>query len=383
MSKSKVSKKLKIGILIPHIFAQDKLSEEVIFAPLPLAINLANTLSQDHDVYLFSPGKITTKAKNITCDLSLIEKEVERESLNLQEFVIENPLAFTSLSRQVHAEITAKAFQYAKDGEIDILHIFMCEDEIPLYFSNLVNVPIVYTHHDPFNFYRRYRARFPNLKNLNYVSISDTQRLTAPKGLNFIKTVYNGIEIDKFPFNNNPRDYFAFMGRIVRVKGCHNAIQACIENKSNLKIVGKHYANSDDTDNSYWEKYISPQLDNEFIDYKGFIKKDSELRQFISNAKALLFPIEWDEPFGMVIIEALATGTPVIAYPNGAVTEIIEDGKNGFLVNNVNEMKKAMKNINKIDRRYCRESIENRFTVKKMAEGYLDAYKKLFKKSTL
>ncbi len=372
---------MKIGIHIPHIFAQEKLRDKIIFAPLRLALDLVNELSTKYEIYLFTPGKIeTTKANNIHLDLSLLDKELKKENCTLSEFIIKKPLAFISISKQYQAELTRKAFE-TTEKKLDLLHIFICEDEIPLYFSNLLSKPTVFTHHDPFNFYRKYRVRFPKLKNLNYVSISNSQRETAPKNLNFIGTVYNGLNLNEYPFNSTPKDYFAFLGRIVRVKGCHIAIQACKKSNKKLKIAGKYYAGNDKS-NSYWDKYIKPELKSDLISYEGFLRPPNETSEFLQNAKALLFPIEWNEPFGMVMIEALACGTPVIAFNNGAVSEIIEHGTNGFIVNSEKEMITAMKNIDQIERKACRDSIKERFTVKQMAKGYEKVYRKVLDKKS-
>jgi glycosyltransferase involved in cell wall biosynthesis len=370
---------MNVGILIPHIFAQEKLLNKVIFTPIFLARALVNTLKtfeEIENVYLFTPGKIETSATNVTTDLSYLEKELEIQGCTLDQLINESPMAFVSLSRQINAQITAEAFQYAKDKKIDVLHVFMCEDEIPLYFANLLDIPLLFTHHDPYNFYRKYRARFPILKNLNYVSISLAQRNTSAAKLNFIANVYNGINLQDFPFNNTPKDYFCFIGRIVQNKGCHIAIEACKNTGNKLKIAGKHYNDNTDDGENYWAKYIKPYINKDGIEYLEYLKTPTETAPFFANAKALLFPVTWDEPFGVVMVEALASGTPVIAFNNGAVPEIIENGKNGFIVKDEKEMEEAMRKIDTIDRAYCRKSAE-KFSTENMAKGYLEVYKKL------
>ena len=367
----KKMRKSRIGILITHIFAQEYLKDKIIFAPIHLAVQLADGLvTHDNDVYFFTPGQINTKAKNITTDLSLLNSELKNEGCSLPEFAVNNPLAFVSVARQIQAEITKKAFEYANNGKIDALIVYMCEDEIPLYFASFVKVPVFFVHHDPFNFYRKYRVRFPRLSNLNYISLSYAQRKTAPKGLNFVANIYNGIDIAKYRYNPCGGEYFAFLGRIIQNKGVHTAINVCRETNIKLKIAGKHYSNNDDKEGSYWEKYVKPYIDGVNIEYIGFLKPPAQTSEFLSKAKALLFPVTWDEPFGMVMIESLASGTPVIAFNNGAVPEIIEDGKNGYIVKNEKEMKKAMQKIDKIDRKYCRQSVLEKFTIERMVLEY-------------
>lgn len=372
---------MRIGILVPHLFAQDSILDRVIFAPIHLAIDLADSLSKDHEVFLFTPGKVKTKATNINTDLTYLNQELETQGCNLEELIVQTPLAFVSLARQVNTQLTAEAFDFANSGKLDLLHVFMCEDESPLYYAGLLKIPMLFTHHDPYNFYRKYRARFPLLKKLNYISISLAQRKTAPHGLNFSANVYNGVNLRDYDYKETPDDYFAFLGRIVQVKGCHDAIQACKEAGAKLRIAGKYYKDATEAGEDYWSKYIQPQIDNSQVFYEGFLKPPVETSKLLGKAKALLFPSQWDEPFGMVAIEALACGTPVIAYRCGAIEEIIENGKNGFIVENVDEMKTAMLKVDCISRKYCRASVEKKFTVEKMAEDYLKAYTKVCSKN--
>ncbi|HOU75569.1 MAG TPA: glycosyltransferase [Candidatus Dojkabacteria bacterium] len=369
---------MKVGILIPHLFAQDALKDKVIFAPLTLAEKLTNSLvDRGHEVTVFTPGRLTTKAQNVNVDLSLIEEEIRLAECTLPQFIVQNPVAFITMSRQVHTELTVKALQFLKEGKIDLLHVYMCEDENPLYFSQLIDKPVIFTHHDPFNYYRKYRVRFPQLKSLNYVSISYAQRKTAPEGLNFCENIYNGVDEQEYAFSEKTDDYFASLGRIVQNKGVHIAIDCCEKLGYKLKIAGKHYSNSDDKDGGYWEKYIEPHIDNKLIKYEGFLKPPYETNKFLKKTKALLFPIEWDEPFGLVMVESLMSGTPVIAFDNGSVREIIEHEKNGFIVKTKEEMIKAMQKINSIDRKYCRQSVIPRFTIKTMVEKYEKLYKQM------
>jgi len=368
---------MKIALVVPHIFAQQKILERTIFAPIHLALDLADELSKKHEVFLFTPGKVKTKAKNINVDLSHLNAEIKLTKQTLSTFITENPLSFISIARQIHTELTVKAFEYANSNKVDIVHVYMCEDETPLYFANFVKKPILFTHHDPYNFYRKYRTRFPILKNLNYISISLAQRQTAPEGMNFIANIRNGVKMADYKFVQTPDDYFASLGRIVRVKGVHNAIDACKKANVPLRIAGKYYVDSQIPEESYWDKFVKPHIDNKKVFYDKFLQPPKETSRFLGHAKALLFPVEWDEPFGMVMIEALACGTPVIAYPNGAVPEIIKNGENGFLVNSVDEMTEAIKKIDSIDRAYCRKSVESRFSIEMMVNEYEKVYEKL------
>lgn len=373
---------MRIGILVPHIFAQDEVINDVVFAPADLVVKLVDGLvNSDHEVTLFTPGKFTSKAQNnITVDLSLFNNELKKEDCSASELISKSPLSFVSLSRQIQAELTAKAFKYCDENEFDVLHVYICENELPLYFADLMATPMLFTHHDPYNFYRKYRARFPKLRNLNYVSISKAQQKTAPNGMNFVANVYNGIDMKDFEFYAEPQNaddsYFVNIGRIIRVKGIHTAISACQEIGETFRFAGKYYTQDQDEDN-YWSKYIQPHVDDKKIFYEGFINDRDKKSEFLGKAKAFLFPIEWDEPFGMVLIEAMACGTPVIAFDRGPVREIVEDGVTGFIVKDKQGMMNAMRKIHLIDRETCRKHVKENFSIQNMVNEYVKIYSEI------
>ncbi|HEQ65342.1 MAG TPA: glycosyltransferase family 4 protein [bacterium] len=371
---------MRIGFLIPHLFAQNKILDETIFAPVTLARNLIEELSNlGAHVTLYTPFPLDSSAtENINIKTDSLEKELNLNKCTLEELIVENPLAFVSIARQINTEITAKAFTDANENRIDILHVYLTEDETPLYFADLIQKPLLFTNHDPYNFYRKYRVRFPHLKNLKYISISKFQQSTAPKNLNFVANIYNGVKIDDYPFNDKPNDYFCTIGRIIKNKGVHHAIEAVRESNEKLRIAGKYYSDEKDPEENYWAKYIAPEIDNKSIYYEGFLKPPHETAQFLGNAKALLFPIEWAEPFGMVMIESMACGTPVIAFDCGPVREIIKDGVTGFIVKNSKEMSEAMRRIESINRKACRDHVIKNFSVKRMAKEHLDLYRKIY-----
>ena len=192
-----------------------------------------------------------------------------------------------------------------------------------------------------------------------------------------LKTIYNGIDFSQFKYNGKKEDYFACYGRIIEQKGIHHAIDACLKTGNRLKIAGLHYEGHGGSD--YWSTKIAPFIDDKTITYKGFLKKQSIKNSFLGKAKALLFPIEWDEPFGLAIIEANACGTPVIAFNRGSVSEIIKNGINGYIVKNKQEMIKVMQKVDLIDRIKCREYVKKRFSIEKMVLEYEEVYKSLTK----
>ncbi len=203
------------------------------------------------------------------------------------------------------------------------------------------------------------------------VSISDAQRGPLPL-LNWEGTVYHGLPRDLYRLHSERGKYLAFLGRISPEKGVDQAIEIAKRAGVRLRIAAK----IDRVDREYFEQVIQPLLCHPLIEFVGEIG-DQEKDDFLGNAIALLAPVNWPEPFGLVIIEALACGTPVIAYPRGSVPELIEEGTSGFIVDGTDEAVAAVKNIEALDRAECRQAFERRFTVARMAQDYLDIYQRL------
>lgn len=235
---------------------------------------------------------------------------------------------------------------------------------------------------------------------LGLVCISNLLNIKAPKNLQpfLLEPIHNGIDTSKFPYVNKKDDYFLTLARSNPDKGQAIAVKICRELKLNLKLAGlvcdmtnlksvllelanplsKYRANPDFR---YFSDQIFPYLNNK-IKYIGDVGGAKKLT-ILSKAKALLFPIQWDEPFGMAPIEALACGTPVVAMARGALPEIIEHGKNGFLAKNEAEFKKYMLRVGEINPKDCRKSVEAKFSAKVMAKKYLQNYKSLLNKQNI
>jgi glycosyltransferase involved in cell wall biosynthesis len=208
------------------------------------------------------------------------------------------------------------------------------------------------------------------------VSISDAQR--APiREANFVRTIYHGLPLNLYRPNYEPRGgYLAFLGRISREKRPDRAIAMAQALGLPLKIAAK----IDKADESYFREVVAPLLSAPGIDFIGEIN-DSQKATFLGNASALLFPIDWPEPFGLVMIEAMACGTPVLAFPCGSAPEIIEDGVSGCLVNSVEEGVTRLPQIIALNRRAVRQEFERRFSARRMAEDYVEAYRSLIRTS--
>jgi glycosyltransferase involved in cell wall biosynthesis len=202
------------------------------------------------------------------------------------------------------------------------------------------------------------------------ISISDSQRRPLPHA-NWLMTVYNGVPAETYAFREKPGDYFAFLGRISPEKGPDRAIEIAKRLGVPLKIGAK----VDPADVNYFKQEIKPLLDHPLIEFLGEVN-DSQKNELLGNARALLFPINWPEPFGLVMIESLACGTPVIAFRHGSVPEVMRDGVSGYIVETLDEAVAAAGRLDQIDRAACRRHFEENFSSQRMAEGYLAAYRK-------
>jgi len=383
---------MKVALVVPHMFMHRDILPQVIFSPAALAIGLAEGLQQlGAEVTVFSPGPVGTSARNITADLSLFEKELKGRGYGYTDLLKKHPVTFVSLARQVQAELISKAYAAANNGEYDLVHIYTNEEDIALPFAQLCTKPVVFTHHDPFNFLIKYKSVFPKYKHLPWISMSLAQRAGMPPDTNWLANIYHGLDASRFAINTQPAgNYVAYLGRIIEPKGVHLAIAAVEDYNQRagehlkLRIAGKHYAGNKDV---YWHEHVLPHLNGD-ISYDGFVQGDAARQIFLGNARALIMPSIFDEPFGMVAIEALACGTPVIGLNSGAIPEIIEDGRNGFVVakqksnaDTAADISAAISRISEIDRRACRQSFEVKFTLERMCAEHLAAYQTAIQKT--
>jgi glycosyltransferase involved in cell wall biosynthesis len=210
---------------------------------------------------------------------------------------------------------------------------------------------------------------FPNA---HLVSISNHQRIHAPN-VKFLRTIYHGINVNDFQYHDNPGSgkYLAFLGRISSEKRPELAIEIAHRSGVPLKIAAKIDGK---VGQDYYDRWVKPHVDGKFIEYVGEIS-ESEKSQFLGEALAMVFPIDWPEPFGLVMIESLACGTPVLARPCGSVPELLEDGKTGFLDYDIGVLASKVKDIHQISRKSCREWVEKKFSLQRMTEDYIDVYR--------
>ncbi len=207
-------------------------------------------------------------------------------------------------------------------------------------------------------------------RDLSYVSFSYAQRKQMPE-LNWVANVYHGIDTALFAFEPKPQDYFLYLGRITEEKGVHFAIEAAKAAGVELRIAGGSYPSE-----GYWQKSIQPEINGQTVRYVGEADEIQKI-SLLQGAKALLFPTQYDETFGLVMIEAMSCGTPVIAWRNGSVPEVIADGKTGYIVDSVEGMVKAIASIDRISREATRHRAVTFFSQQKMTQGYLRVYERV------
>jgi glycosyltransferase involved in cell wall biosynthesis len=305
---------------------------------------------QGHDVTLFASGDSVTRAKLVApC----------RQALRLHKACVD-PLALHFIMlEQVYRDTSG----------FDILH-FHC-DYLHYPFSRRQKVPHVTTLHGRLDI-PELQSVYREFGEVPVISISDAQRGPLP-GCNWRGTVHHGLPPDLHTFQEKPGRYLAFLGRISPEKRADHAVQIAQRAGMKLRIAAK----VDKVDRDYFQSAIQPLLqDTSTVEFLGEVGgKDKD--EFLGNAAALLFPIDWPEPFGLVMIEALACGTPVIAYRRGSVPEVLEDGVTGFIVDTLEEAVSAVGRIPSLSRRRCREVFEQRFAAARMAHDYLKIYRGL------
>lgn len=335
-------------------------------------------VKRGHDVTLFASGDSQTSARLIS---------VTNKSISM------DPLIAQHLHDKFEHLLISKCYKMAQNHQFDIIHSTF--DILTAYYAQLVAVPTVSTLHSPLG-----GSVQKILSQLNdtqfYVSISNAQRIPLPH-LKYAATIYHGIDVKNFAYSESKNNgYMINVGRIMPEKGITVAINVANMLKKRLYLLGTGVEDSD-----FWKKDILPYINNNVITQVGLVNKD-ELNNYYANAKLFLFPIQWDEPFGLVMVESMACGTPVVAFARGSVPEIIEDGVTGFIVNQsdsdirgnfiikktgIEGLKEAVERVYTMPedmyrkmRRACRAHIEKNFTVEHMIDQYEALYKQILAK---
>ena len=301
---------------------------------------------QGHEVTLFASGDSVTKAELIRCSA---------RSLRLNDDLVD-PYALQVVQLEA---VAAEAHRF------DVIHWHLDYFHFPL--SRRLGVPHVTTLHGRLDI-PELQPLYNEFGDMPVVSISNDQRAPLPQA-NWVATIHHGMPPHEMKPRFGPGEYLAFLGRISPEKRADRAIEVARRVGLPLRIAAK----VDDDDREYYEQRIEPLLGASHVDFIGEVG-GAEKEKFLGNARALLFPIDWSEPFGLVMIEAMACGTPVIAYRSGSVPEVITDGVSGFIVGGIDEMVDAVHRLDALSREGCRREFEERFSAQRMARDYLAVY---------
>lgn len=317
-------------------------------------------VGKGHRVTLFAPKSTASLAATLfpTVEAPLIESGI---GWNDQK-------AFNN-----HLQHYITAFQHVEDFDVLHIHLNKMHDNPALLLALHSKTPVLFTFHypAPTPTYRpeKYiiQSLFPHFP---YTSISNAAR--SGQQWNFIKTVYNAVDIKQFPFSNSTDDYFAWLGKILQIKGLKESIQVALKAGVQLKIMGAIDTNLPESV-AYFENEVKPLIDGKQIIFLG--EADLKMKtEVFGKAKAFINALQWPEPFGLVMAEAQAVGTPVIALNKGAAGELIVHGKTGFVVDTLEEMVTKVKEVDSLKREDCRAHVEANFSPEAMIAGYEEAY---------
>jgi glycosyltransferase involved in cell wall biosynthesis len=301
-----------------------------------------------HDVTLFASGDSRTKAR-----LAYVYEEAPSQWIGRSHWDLRHGLSC-----------------YTNAAEFDVIsdHSGM----VGLALSALVDTPVVHTVHGPMDgepgeMYEQLAGLVPNL---HLVSLSLNQRRPKPE-LPWLANCPNALDLSVYPCKPHTGEYLLFLGRMSPDKGCHRAIAVAMESELPLKIAGKM---QEPKERAYFQEFVEPHLGIHGIEYLGEVSHGKKV-ELLQDARVTLFPIDWEEPFGLVMIESMACGTPVIATNRGAVPEVIEDGRSGIIVESYRDMADALERADALDPLECRRYVEERFSPERMVDDYVRAYR--------
>lgn len=315
-------------------------------------------IDRGHEVTLCTVGSSSTRA--------LVHAVFDDE---MESYLDAPPSSFLNIAL-THA---LACYEEISHEQIDIIHDHTWKEG--LLAAAFIDKPVVHTVHGPFDeenerFYRLFKRLFGGSEKVHFVTISDYHQSCLP-GLNYAGTVYNGVLLDKYPYSEQKDDFFFYIGRFNGEKAPHLACQVAEELGARLILAGKVHEKEE---RSYFERHIIPYLssDIQFVGELGHWSKE-KMRLF-SRAKGYLYPIQWDEPFGITMVEAMACGTPVVTFGRGAAPEIVDHERTGLVVDTMEEFVEAAKRVAEIHPRDCRDRVEMLFTADIMVEGYEAVY---------
>ncbi len=306
-------------------------------------------VDRGHDVTLFASGDSQTRARLVAG----APRALWQEKAPLDELA---PMFL------MHAEVFSRA------AEFDVIHTHTDYHAFP--YASRSPAPVLTTLHGRLDLPHVAEAlcRFDAI---HLVSISESQRAQVPQAP-WAGTVYHGLALDQYRFDADGGEHLLFLGRLTPEKAPHAAIEIALAADVPLTLAGR----IEPAERDYFEQQVEPHLKHPLVRYVGEVN-DEEKQALLAASRALLFPIDWPEPFGLVMIEAMACGTPVIARPKGAASEVVRDGVTGILTDDQEKLVQAVRGVRKLDRAACRRDVEQRFSIAAMTDGYERIYEAL------
>jgi glycosyltransferase involved in cell wall biosynthesis len=341
-----MSDRFKIAILAPTWFAVPPTG----YGGIELVVSLLadGLVDAGHDVTLFASGDSLTKA-----NLSYVFEQAPSELIGRSLPEIRHALAC-----------------YERADEFDVINDHSGIPAAAL--GGLVQTPVLHTVHGPLDTHEAqdaYGSIAEVAPGVGLISISENQRRPMPD-LPWAATIPNAIDLSLYPSKPHKGEYLLFLGRFSPDKGAHRAIAVAMELGLPLKLAGK---NREPKERQYFAELVEPHVGHGGIEYLGEVSHGAKV-ELLQDARATLFPIEWEEPFGLVMVESMACGTPVIATRHGAVPEVIEDGVSGIIVDHYRQMAQALEQADELDPNECRRYVEERFAPERMVGDYERAY---------
>jgi glycosyltransferase involved in cell wall biosynthesis len=340
---------MRIGMVAPPWFPLPPQG----YGGIELVVSLLTEglVARGHSVTLFASGDSTTRAR-----LSYVFSRAPSEQI----------------ATGFHLEILHALEAYSRAREFDIIHDHdgLAARSMGALVNRLVGTPVLATLHGPAD--SGTQLSLGVLRDaVRFIAISEYQRSGFPD-LHFLGTIPNAIDVASYSFSAEKDDYFLFMGRMIADKGAHTACEAARRLGARLILAGKV---NEEPERQYFAEQIEPYLSDRIF-YRGEVDHDVKTELY-RRAKCTLFPIQWPEPFGLVMIESMAAGTPVVAFRQGSVPEVIEHGRTGFIVDTLDEMVEAARRIDEIDPAECRRAVEERFGVPRFVTAHEEAYRRM------
>lgn len=340
---------MRIAQLVSNLNPVVSSSTKAISSHVALLTNAV--VNAGHDTHLYAASESVTNgvlhsASGSAADLQKLPPDIQRYYTNL---------------------LISDCYRHAQDYDIIHSHFTLLSS----FYADLVKTPTLISVHSPIR--DDIRPFLKHFRHLPYVSFSHAQRQQMPE-LNWVANIYHGIDVERYAFHPFPKDYFLYLGRVTEEKGVHYAIEAAKAANVPLIIAGGSYQAE-----GYWHKFIEPEINGKMVRYVGVANEEQKI-ELLQGARALLFPTQYDETFGLVMAEAMSCGTPVIGWKNGSVPEVVSDGVTGFIVDSIEGMVKGIQSIDTIFRHAARKRAEMYFSQQKMTQGYLKVYERIIEK---